>query len=245
MKYVLWVLLEGVLRYTGWQTLDLPGTNTWHAIDRNDAAAARNARLDRAAKLDAAALQARENTGKTQPPELWQAYTAFLRQRDDTPDFDPVNFTRKQEGKLTLNVEAWAAYRDKWRLALDQAIEPWLAELDTSRRYANRVLPQVVSEVLAARDQLLCLGYAYEFSIRTTLLKQEAALVNDDWKQAAGDDKQLMRLMDLSRTDRNQVKTRFDAHFETACKLAQVEDFRYRWGAALAQGKPLPGSKAQ
>lgn len=245
MKYVLWVLLEGVLRYTGWQTLDLPGTNTWHAIDRNDAATARNARLDRAAKLDAAALQARENTGKTQPPELWQAYTAFLRQRDDTPDFDPVHFTRKQEGKLTLNVEGWAAYRDKWRAALDKAIEPWVAELDTSRRHANRVLPQVVSEVLAARDQVLCLGYAYEFSIRTTLLKQDVALVNEDWKQAAGDDKQLTRLMDLSRTDRNQVKTRFDAHFVTAGKLVQIEDFKYRWGAALAQGKPLPGSKAQ
>lgn len=245
MKYLLWVLLDGVLRYTGWQSLDQPGALAWHAIDRNDAAAARNARLDRAAKLDAAALQARETKGKTQPPELWQAYTAFLRQRDDTPDFDPVNFTRKQEGKLTLKVEAWAAYREKWRVALDKAIEPWLAELDTSRRYANRALPQLVAELLAARDQCECLGYAYEFSIRTTLLKQEAALVNEDWKQAAGEVKEKQRLMDLSRTDRNQVKSRFEAHADAARKFAGLEEFQYRWGAALAQGKPLPGSKAQ
>lgn len=241
MKFAVWVLADGILRYTGFFSIDQPGLQAWHAIDKNDATAARESRLKRREGVDAAVLAQRDAAGKLQPPEIWRCYTDFLRCRDDVPDFDPVNFTTRKDGKLVLNVAAWARHRQGQQQKLSKQAEPWFDLIDTSRHFANRLFPALVAEVAGARDQALALGYAYEYSIRTRLQNESREDIDVDWRLFAADDTELARVMDLARVDREAVKTRFDGNIMMARKLCRLEDYRARWGAALRDGKPLPG----
>lgn len=192
MTYQYWVLVDGLLSYAGWHTVNVPAYNAYEAVQKQDmesGAAARVAALNAAREADGG-LQARWDLRREQwkflPPEATTLAFKYLRTKEELPDWDAKKFVEKRGNKIELNIEEWEKFREDFIVEFYNESEKMLERVTTSRVYANLVWPEAYSAAVDARDDVIRSTFAWEHLIRTdkNLMAETTEAVQEGWKNS-------------------------------------------------------------
>lgn len=224
----IWILCDGVLRYTGWAAMYLPGYNACEAI-QNERLAALQPVLDPTAQ----ALKWQEMVYRWRfvPDSLRDAAFAYLRRKEETNDWHPREFTAHSGQGYKLDTARWAKWREQWLADLDAALNGWRT-VDTTRIYANQAWPLAVALMREMHHQAAALPWSWEYYIRTEVQKEPAAEVTLTWPA------------DIAKRAGNPpgtIKRSFDASRKRVKEAANIADFMSRYSKAVAAGAKPPG----
>ena len=261
-----WIFLDGNLCYSGWHTVNRPAKAMFDAVKENNQSLDRQIRLEAldAINADPAGekkyFSDRETSFRYQPPELWAHARAYFAKYPLTTEFDSSNFTKRQGNVVVMDTARWGVYRDKWMAKFIADTDKALAELDTSGRYYNQVWPAALAEAQAARDDVICNAFAYEYHTRTEVVpenvrnlgaaaidqwkKDQRTAVLEDWnaKDAGNPDRPLLKYIQASQRSPGAVHVQYRARDESIKSMIKLGDFILAYKRAIdAGGTGRPG----
>ncbi|MCC6573438.1 MAG: hypothetical protein IT462_06570 [Planctomycetes bacterium] len=183
-----WVLLDGHIWYQACNSITIPGNNVAAAVTANNNQADKDARTkamnDPVIAADRAAKVAEYKARKT-PAAITEAALKFFDRRDNSGDWDSEKFTTGG-AKIVLDVKKWREHVLKVARRCIKDTQPILDVLNTTNRYCIQKWPEAYDSAKAARDAVLTLGFAHEFTVRTDKVMKDAAdTVKDDLESLA------------------------------------------------------------
>jgi hypothetical protein len=241
-----WIILDGLLQYRGWHSINQPGYAAWEAITRNDSRAGRAARIGklRQAKKAPGGLRARwehrREMWKYFPDEVVEVVFDYLRTKEQVGTWDAEHIVKSSAGRVEFDVTAWDTLRNRWAATFLKDLRPELNEIQTTRQYANQVLYTQYHTVLDARDEVLLLPWSWEYYIRVEIQAEDPADVKAGWQDfPEGVNGKLIRKQ--AEHAPGTVKAHFDEHVQLAKQCIRLLDFASRWRKAIDTAQIPPG----
>ncbi|MBK8206482.1 MAG: hypothetical protein IPK87_06745 [Planctomycetes bacterium] len=245
-----WVL-EGWLRFGGYNAVSTAGGNASDACANNDLRGRKEARLAQLAALredgaEKAFWEKHQQDTRFIPLERRALYFDWLKLSIWKDQWDADKFCRKEDNKVVLDTDKWREFRVALIEKLRAGTDKIFAEVTTTDRYANQVWPNALADAHAARDAVCTLAYAYEYHIRTQHLKHPGEQVVKAWKDEAaqlpamGLDKYLLKAQGTPAT----VYATYDAALKQIARTTNREQLKYWYAKAIEAGaKTLPGEE--
>lgn len=191
MIYKYWVLVDGLLTYSGWHTVNAPAYNVWEAVTQNDINRSTDARVAalQAARDAAGGLAGRWDTRRTQwrffPPEVTQMAFNYLRKKEETDSWDAKKFCEKKGDGVELNIENWEKFREDFIVEFHAESEKMLTTVITTNVYSTQLWPDVLASAREARDDVIRSTYAWEHLTRTSeQMGDTTEFVQEAWKNS-------------------------------------------------------------
>lgn len=260
-----WTLLDGYIYY-GYHTINRPGAAIYEAVKNNDQGIDAKKRDDELAKPEKANEETyvsglRNGPFKAQSAEIWKQAETYWRKWPYKTVMLSRNFTRKEGDQVFMDAAKWDVYRDAFIDQFLKDTDKVIEELDTSIRYANSTWANFLAEARAARDEVVCMGFAYEYFVRTetevakekdeaaraNLQKEQIRVVLEEWKvkETNAPERNLGRYMLMSQKSPMAIHTQHRQRLLTIRNGIKIDDFAKRYKDALEKGEILPGSKKQ
>jgi hypothetical protein len=242
-----WVMTDGFLQYTGWNSVYNPGYNACDAVQNNDNRAAATKRKDalEAAKAAPGGLAAkwekRREQWKYQPADLTAAAFAYLKQKEETADHDADKFTAVVAAKVEFDTGKWADFRITFVLDFYEKSNTMFKQVITTDVYAVQIWPQALSQLISARDDVIALTYAWDYYTRKELMKEDPEKIKESWKREAEPIAAVPLADYFSRamSAPGTIKTRFDGSLTAIKSAARIGDFISAYSKAVAKDPPI------
>jgi hypothetical protein len=242
-----WVLTDGFLQYTGWNTVYQPGYNACDAVQNNNNKATSDKRKDalEAAKAAPGGIAAKRDARRAQwkfvPPDLFTMADAYLKAKEETDVYDAEKFTKVVASKVEWNVDAWSKFRLDFILDFYEKSNTMFKQVITTEVYAVQVWPQALSQLISARDDVIALAYAWDYYTRKELMKEDAELIKKGWALEAAPIAAVPLADYFSRamSAPGTIKTRFDGSLTVIKSAARIGDFIAAYSAAVAMDPPI------
>ena len=236
LVYDFWVLVDGLLLYDGFHSVNVPGYNTWDAVNRNEV----TWKPRPATKDD---WERRREMWQYVPPEIREVAFKYLKRFEESEEWSPANFTETRGTTVWFLPDAWRTYQSQSLGEWYERIEAHLDNVRTTDDYAVQVWPDLLNTVAKARDDVLRQALSWEYLIRTDLQSHTEEEVTADWNELPESWRTLFpeKLSADSLTTPGAVKSDFEARCSEIRKLIRVQDFALRWRVALEEGTSPPG----
>lgn len=236
LTYNYWVILDGLLTYHGFNSLNVAGYNTWEAVYNGRTTGT-------GPRPDPEIWKQREEAWKYMPPEITQVAFDYLRTKEESNTWHATSFTTRTGASVTFDRQAWRAFAEdhlgEWQHQLDAR----LSSVRTTERYAIQTWQPVLDRVMAAREVVWAFALSWEFITRTNAQHEDAAAVEDEWNSAQSRWEMLFTTerMKAGRTYPGTLKQSFDAHLAAARSALHLSSFAVRWRQAIEGNSPPPG----
>lgn len=246
LRFRCWVLLDGVLLYAGWHSVNKPGYNSWEAIKQQKYQPHLPPQPEPKPvppNTVREVWQERRELWKYFPDEIRNTAFAYLRRKEETDAFRAESFTQSQVNAIRFDAAKWSDMRAEFLAGFLAQTDEHIAELDTTREYAVQVWPTALQQILDAREAVLLLPFAWEWYIRTDQHNEPGTDVTDGWSA------QSMLLPEHVRSELatqaarapGKIKDDFDLGYRGAHDGLQTSDFISRRRRAIDAGLPPPG----
>ncbi|MCB9932443.1 MAG: hypothetical protein H6841_03385 [Planctomycetes bacterium] len=246
LRFRCWVLLDGVLLYAGWHSVNRPGYDTWEAIKKQ--------KYQPHQPPQPEPKSVRPNTVRDvwrERRELWRYFPDeirdiafdYLRRKEETEDFHAERFTKLDAKTIRFDAAKWSTMRAEFLAGFLAQTDEHIAGLDTTGEYAVQVWPTARQQIVDARDAALLLPFAWEWYIRTEQHNEPGADVAAGW----GEHSMLLpehlrsELATQAARPPGRIKDEFDLGYRGAYDQLQTYEFMNRRRRAIDAGLPLPG----
>ena len=240
-----WIVLDGLLLYRGWHSINQPGYGAWDEITGRGhgySRAARQRRLDEV--RNAGGLQARwqhrRENWKYYPDEIVEIAFTYLRTKEETGVWDSDNFVRRTPEGAKLDSAAWNDLRETLVNEFLKDLQVELDQVKTTDRYANQALDKVYHWVTEARDDVLALAWSWEYYIRVDVQSEDSTTVKAEWKRFS-EGVNGRQIAKLGAQAPGTLKVRFDTHIRYAKEALKLDEFLTRWRDSIDAGQTPPG----
>ena len=227
-----WIMCDGVIQYTGWNSIYRAGYDTCIAVE--------NGELPQPVMpaLQPDKWPKRREQWKYVPEDLTDVAFEYLRREEETDVWHPAHFTSNHGGSLRLDVAKWSKLRNDWLAEFKAAADQGMASLDTTGEYAVQVWPGLYRQLSVMNEETMLLAWSWEFYIRTHMQQEATAGVIASWTDAPKSLKD--ELAKRATVPPGTVKTRFDVA-ANELRSAVLRDFMGRWSKAIRAGVKPPG----
>lgn len=257
LVYKYWVLVDGVLSYGGWHTVNVPGYNMWEAVSKKDVDVSTTRRVAalEAVKEQPEGISGRWDTRREQwqfyPPEVTQIAFKYLKTKEETADWDAKSFAKRKGQNVDLQLEEWEKFREDFIVDFYNTSQKLLDDVTTTGVYSTQVWPEVLSSAQEARDDVIRSTYSWEHLARTDEnFGDTSEAVQEWWKQSPIQSLEGIELAPYYKKGTAQpgtLKLRFESGCSRVKKTIGLAGFQVAYRRALeaerVDRKNLPGKR--